>query len=62
MSIYLFNKEQMTHIMTSIQQESHQIFTMEIEKKSLNPFNDKKWITRDGDNFISYSYGHYKIK
>ena len=52
----------MTHIMTSIQQESHQIFTMEMEKKSLNPFNDKKWITRDGDNFISYSYGHYKIK
>ena len=28
----LFNKEQMTHKMTSIQQESHQIFTMEMEK------------------------------
>ena len=35
---------------------------MEIEKKSLSPFNDKKYITREGDNFLSYSYGHYKIE
>ena len=35
---------------------------MEIEKKSLSPFNDKKYITREGDIFLSYSYGHYKIE
>ena len=58
----LFNKQQFTHKMTRIQPEKHQLFTMEIEKKSLNPFNDKKWITRDGDNFTSYSYRHYRIK
>ena len=27
----------------------------------LSPFNDKKWIRRDGDDFTSYSFGHYKI-
>ena len=26
------------------------------------PSMTKKSITREGDNFISYSYGHYKIK
>ena len=58
----LFNKQQFTHKMTRIQQESHQLYTMELEKKSLNPFNDKKYIMRDGDIFTSYSFGHYKIK
>ena len=58
----LFNKQQFTHKMTRIQQESHQFYTMELEKKSLNPFNDKKYIMRDGDIFTSYSFGHYKIK
>ena len=45
----LFNKQQFTHKMTRIQPEKHQLYTMEIEKKSLNPFNDKKYIMRDGD-------------
>ena len=58
----LFNEEQMTHKWGGIQQESHQLYTMELEKKSLSPFNDKKWITREGNNSISLSYGHYKIK
>ena len=57
----LFNKQQFTNTMSRIQAEKHQLYTMEIEKKSLSPFNDKKWITRDGDIFTSYSYGHYKI-
>ena len=52
----------MKHKMRSIQPENHKLYTVELEKKSLNPFNDKKWITREHDNFISYSYGHYKIK
>ena len=58
----LFNKQQFTNTMARIQAEKHQLYTMEIEKKSLSPFNDKKWITRDGDIFTSYSYGHYRIK
>ena len=43
-------------------QENHKLYTVEMEKKSLNPFNDKKWVSRDGDDFISYSFGHYKMK
>ena len=57
----LHNEVQYTNEMVRIQQENHKIFTVKIEKKSLSPFNDKKWITRDGDDFTSYSYGHYKI-
>ena len=58
----LFNQQQMTHTMVRIAQEKHKLYTMEIEKKSLSPFNDKKYITREGDIFLSYSYGHYKIE
>ena len=48
--------------MKTIQGENHELFTVELEKKSLSPFNDKKWITREENIFTSYSYGHYKIK
>jgi hypothetical protein len=47
--------------MSRIMQENHKLYTVEVEKKSLSPFNDKKWVSREGDNFICYSYGHYKI-
>ena len=47
--------------MMRIAQEKHKGYTVEIEKKSLSPFNDKKWITRDNDILNSYSYGHYKL-
>ena len=57
----LLKKLQMTNKMTRIIQENHKLYTVEVEKKSLSPFNDKKWVSREGDNFISYSYGHYKI-
>ena len=30
-------------------------------KKSLSPYDDKKWITFDDGEFTCYSYGHYKI-
>ena len=57
----LLKRLQMTNKMTRIMQENHKLYSVEIEKKSLSPFNDKKWVSREGDNFISYSYGHYKI-
>ena len=57
----LFQELQMRNKMTTIHSENHQLYTMEIEKKSLSPFNDKKWITRKENIFTSYSYGHYKI-
>ena len=58
----LMLRQQMTNKMMRIQQTNHKLYTVEIEKKSLNPFNDKKYIIRDGDNFRSFSFGHYKIR
>ena len=40
----LCEKQQFTNKMMRIQHEKHQVYTMEIEKKSLSPFNDKKWM------------------
>ena len=53
----LFEKKQFMHTGTKIMQKKHQLYTADIRKVSLSPFNDKKWITRDGDNFISHSFG-----
>ena len=47
----LFKEEQMMHKQTRITQKEHELFTVETKKTSLSPFNDKKWITRDGDSF-----------
>ena len=58
----LMLRQQMTNKMMRIQQTNHKLYTVEIEKKSLNPFNDKKYTIRDGDNFRSFSFGHYKIR
>lgn len=58
----LFEKKQMSHIGTKIMQEKHGLFTAEVKKISLSPFNDKKWISREGDQFTSFSFGHHRIK
>ena len=57
----LFEKKQYMHCGTKILQDKHQIYTADVNKVTLNPFNDKKWITREGDNFISYSFGNILI-
>ena len=62
LSRIVLKRLQMSNKMTRIMQENHKLYTVEVEKKSLSPFNDKKWVSRDGDDFISYSFGHYKIK
>ena len=57
----LFSAEQMMHKQTRIVQKEHELFTVETKKTSLSPFNDKKWITREGDTFKTYSFGHHRI-
>ena len=57
----LFQKREMRHKMTKIMQENHELYTVDTVKTSLSPFNDKKWISREGDVFTSYSFGHHKI-
>ena len=58
----LFEKKQMHHKMPKIMQKDHSMFTADVMKTSLSPFNDKKWISREGDKFKTYSFGHYQIE
>ena len=53
----LFSKTQMFHKMKTIRNENHNIYSMEISKKSLSCFDDKRFILPNG--FDSYAYGHY---
>ena len=46
------------HTGVKIVQNRHQLYTAEVKKVSLSPFNDKKWITREGKTFISHSFGN----
>ena len=54
-------KKSFHHTGTKIIQEKHQLYTADVRKVSLSPFNDKKWITKRGDDFISLSHGHKDI-
>ena len=58
----LFGKKQMRHKMTKIMNKEHEMFTADIVKTTLSPFNDRKWISRIGDAFTSYSFGHHRIQ
>ena len=57
----LINQKVRFHGGTKIHQEEHQLYTVDVAKKSLSPYNDKKWITYNDGEFTCYSYGHYKI-
>jgi len=49
----------MHHQMRSIRTEKHQISSYHLNKVSLSPFDDKRFILSDG--ITSYAYGHRKI-
>ena len=49
------------HEGTKIFQKEHQLYTANIAKKTLSPYNDKKHISFVNDEYICYSYGHYKL-
>ena len=57
----LFNQEIMHHEGRKIFQKDHKLYIANIKKITLNPFNDKKWITYDNGIFTCYSYGNKKI-
>ena len=58
----IFAEKQMIHKQIKIMQDMHEMYTVEVNKTSLSPFNDKKWIKRVDSDFTSYSFGHYKIE
>ena len=49
----------MHHKMKTIRSDCHQISSYEINKISLSPFDDKRYILSDG--ITSYAYGHLNI-
>ena len=55
----LFNKKTLHHRMNTIRSESHQINSYHLNKVSLSPYDDKRYLLDDGIN--SLSYGHYLI-
>lgn len=60
----LLNGKAQFHTATRILQKAHEIYTVDFTKKTLSPYNDKNYIAYDEyeDEYISYSYGHYKIE
>ena len=59
--ISLFEKKQFMHVGAKILQDRHKLFTADVNKVTLSPYNDKKWITREGNTFTSYSFGNICI-
>ena len=56
----LYNCNTMRHKMRTIRSEYHQISSYQINKISLSPFDDKRYILDDG--ISSYAYGNHNIK
>jgi len=56
----IFDNKMMHHQMRSIRSEKHQISTYHLNKISLCPFDDKRYILSNG--ISSYAYGYKTIK
>ena len=54
----LFMKKSMKNKMMRFVHEKHELYTVEQNKTSLSPFNDKRYILEKG---VSHSFGHYSI-
>ena len=57
----LLNQEVRYHLGTKIMQKQHNLHTVDFSKKTLNPYNDKRWISYKDGYFTCYSHGHYRI-
>ena len=58
----LFSGEGRFDTIHQITNENHNLLTVRKIKNSLSPFDNKKWIEKVGDGFISRSFGHFKIQ
>ena len=56
----LLNNEQLHHKMKTIRSQKHQLGSYEINKVSLNCFDDKRYIHDNG--ISSWAYRYYKIE
>ena len=54
----LFNQQEYSHSMKTFRSQQHELYTVSQHKKSLSPFDDKRYILQDG--FTTRAHGHYK--
>ena len=57
----IFDKKQYVHKQTKIMQDMHEMYTVEVNKTSLSPFNDKKWIKKVDSNFTLPLGGYWLL-
>ncbi|KAK3106373.1 hypothetical protein FSP39_018748 [Pinctada imbricata] len=55
----LLNEEYEMESMVSFRSYNHHIYTIKLNKTSLNPYDDKRYILRDGVNTLAH--GHWRI-
>ena len=53
----LFERKEYEHSMMGFRSQQHQVFTIKQSKKSLSPFDDKRFILEDG--FTTRAHGHH---
>ena len=58
----LFRRKQMVHKGTKKLSANHNLYTADVKKISLSPFNDKKFILWNGEEYTIYTFGYYKTK
>lgn len=58
----LFNEEVLRHKMKTLRSEDHEMYIEEIEKVSLNPFDDKRYILDDGIRTLPYGFFKNSVK
>ncbi|XP_046547498.1 uncharacterized protein LOC124257474 [Haliotis rubra] len=56
----LFDQKQFRHEVGQIQSKNHQLYTASINKISLSPFDDKRYVLTDGISTLAH--GHCRIK
>jgi hypothetical protein len=52
----LFNNKNSEHKIRSLKSERHEMFIEEVEKASLSPFDDKRYILSDGIKTVPFGW------
>ena len=55
----LFQQTSLNHEMNFIRSHCHQLYSITVNKTSLSPYDDKRYVSEDG--FHTLARGHYKI-